>query len=69
MTKPHCPSCIHFMHSHDLRVICRRNGLPASSANADGCREFVRDPGSDDEPMVWFEGGWCVTSSTEGRGD
>lgn len=64
---PHCPVCLHFMSSHDLRVICRRNGLPASPVNATGCKEFIRDPGSDDEPMVWFDDAWHVCG--EGRGD
>lgn len=64
---PHCPSCLHFMHSRDLRVICRRNGKAATPGNARECKEFVRDPGSDDEPMVWFEDAWHVAG--EGRGD
>lgn len=60
MTNPHCPSCLHFMFSHDLRAICRRNGLPATPTNADGCRQYLREPGADDEPMAWVDGAWRV---------
>jgi hypothetical protein len=48
------------MHSHDLKVICRRNGKAATPGNARECKEFVRDPGADDEPMVWFDDAWHV---------
>lgn len=62
MTKPHCASCHFLMTSHDNRAICRVNGLAASPANADGCTKYLRETGSDDEPLVFMgEGiGWVL---------
>lgn len=67
--KPECPICRPVYTGADERLRCRMNGLQATPANAEGCKRYEREPGSDDAPMVWLEGGWCVTSSTEGRGD
>lgn len=65
----HCPTCRNAYMGADERLRCRINGLQAKPANAEDCKRYERDPGSDDEPMVWFDGAWCVTSGLEGRGD
>lgn len=66
-----CGDCVHAMDGADNVLRCRihSNALKCSPAAYADCKRFEREPGSDDAPMVWFEGGWCVTSSTEGRGD
>lgn len=65
-TTPHCPSCSLVYPGVDV-LRCRHNGLKASPANADGCKRFEREPGSDDERLVWYEDAWHVAG--EGRGD
>lgn len=64
---PHCPSCRFIYRGADDRLRCRVNGLQATPANAADCKRYERDPGADDERMVWFDGAWHVAG--EGRGD
>lgn len=66
-----CGDCVHAMDGADNVLRCRihSNALKCSPAAYQNCKRFELDPGSDDEPMVWLQGGWCVTPSTEGRGD
>ena len=67
--KPDCKSCLHSMMGNDLLLRCRIYGFPCSPAASDGCAKFCREPGTDAAEAPWYSGGWCVTSSTEGRGD
>lgn len=60
MTEHNCTSCIQVYQGSDLKHRCRLNGLIASKANSDDCKRYEREPGSDDEVMVWFKGGWCI---------
>lgn len=64
---PNCPTCHHVYMGADERLRCRINGLQAKPANAEGCRHFEREAGSDDEPMTWFKGAWVCDA--QGRGD
>lgn len=70
---PCCAYCLHLMDTHQTADGVRRcrvyGGLPVSVPLEDDCRKFVREVGSDDAIPVWYSEAWCVTSSTEGRGD
>jgi hypothetical protein len=64
--KPHCPTCRHIMHrATDSALMCRRNGRLADPRNAATCGEFDREPGSDDERLVWFDGAWMVDATQD----
>lgn len=52
-----------------LRSRIHPRGLVCNQAMFDDCKQFLREPGSDSDESQWFKDGWCVTSSTEGRGD
>lgn len=49
----------------DSALMCRRNGRLADPRNAATCGEFDREPGSDDERLVWFDGAWMVDATQD----
>ena len=51
------------MQSDEGILMCRRNARRADPENAADCVEFVREPGSDDELIVWFDGAWVVDNA------
>lgn len=60
-----CSSCVNSYDGADNILRCRINGLQASKANAEDCKRYEREPGSDDAPRadrVWY----CDRT---GRGD
>jgi hypothetical protein len=59
MSAPDCDTCRRQMTGMDQIKRCRWNGLPTSAANADGCRHYEAEAGSDDTPQPWFAGAWC----------
>ena len=66
-----CGDCVHAYDSADNKLRCRIHprGLVCNQAMFDDCKQFLREPGSDSQESQWFKDGWCVTSSTEGRGN
>jgi len=58
----HCPSCRHIYRGNDDVLRCRILGKPATPDLAESCGRFERDPGADDELMVWFNGAWVLDS-------
>ncbi len=64
---PSCQTCIYCYQTHQLVRMCQFFGCQCTDKTASDCPEYDREAGSDDMP--WFKGGWCVTSSMEGRGD
>lgn len=53
-----CMVCRHLYQGADLRHRCRQNGLLATPANAEGCKKFEREAGSDDVQAVWCGSAW-----------
>lgn len=65
-----CRDCIHSYDGADGVLRCRpsKHGAECTEIRASLCVEFEREPGADGDEQPWYSGGWCVTSSTEGRG-
>lgn len=58
---PYCPAC-HHSHMQGQEVVCGMFNVRATPLVAQDCTDFEREPGSDDEPLVFMgEGrGWEV---------
>lgn len=52
-----CQSCRHSYQGADLNLRCRVNGLLASKENAEDCKRYERETGSDDWITVSLCGG------------
>ena len=62
--EPNCNSCRQQYMGADLEKRCRVNGLLCSPANADDCKRYEYEPGTDCDELEVIVCAGCV-----GRGD
>jgi hypothetical protein len=61
---PTCATCIHLMSVYQTADGVRRcrvyDGLPVSPALEADCKQYIREPGSDDQVPPWYSGAWVL---------